>query len=77
MRDWVMGTKEGEWVSMAIPSQGHYGVAKDIMYSFPVTIKDGQITVVDTLKPNDFIQARMKETEQELLEEKEAVQSLL
>jgi malate dehydrogenase len=77
MRTWALGTAKGDWTSMAIPSTGHYGVAKDIMYSFPVTVKDGQITVVEDLKNNSFIQQRMKATETELLEEKAAVQHLL
>ena len=77
MRDWVHGTKDGEWVSMAIPSKGHYGIAKDIMYSFPVTIQAGVITVVEELDCNASIKERMKVTETELLEEKEAVEHLL
>jgi malate dehydrogenase len=77
MRSWALGTAKGDWTSMAIPSTGHYGIAKDIMYSFPVTVKDGQITVVEDLKNNSFIQERMKATETELLEEKAAVQHLL
>ncbi|MCA9840144.1 MAG: malate dehydrogenase [Trueperaceae bacterium] len=77
MRDWTFGTASNDWVSMAIPSQGHYGIAKDIMYSFPVTIHNGEVTVVENLSCNDFIQDRMKLTEQELLEEKEAIKHLL
>lgn len=77
MRDWVHGTAEGDWVSMGIPSQGHYGVAKDIIYSFPVEIKNGSIKVVEKLSCSDFIKGRMKVTEDELLEEKEAVNHLL
>lgn len=77
MRDWALGTAKGDWTSMAIPSTGQYGVAKDIMYSFPVTVKEGQITVIEDLKNNSFIQERMKTTEAELLEEKAAVQHLL
>jgi malate dehydrogenase len=77
MRDWALGTPEGDWTSMGIPSTGHYDVAKDLMYSFPVTVKDGKITVVEGLSNNDFIRERMKATETELLEEKAAVQHLL
>lgn len=77
MRDWVYGTPSGDWVSMAIPSQGHYGVAKDIMYSFPVTIDKGVVTVVENLTCSDFIKSRMQVTEEELLEEKAAVSHLL
>lgn len=77
MRDWALGTPENDWVSMAIPSQGHYGIAKDIMYSFPVTISGGKVSVVEGLATNDYIQKRMKSSEEELLEEKEAVLNLL
>ena len=77
MRDWALGTAKGDWTSMGIISQGHYGVAKDIMYSFPVTVKNGEITVVEGLENNNFIGERMKATETELLEEKAAVQHLL
>jgi malate dehydrogenase len=77
MHDWALGTAKKDWVSMAIPSTGHYGVALDLMYSFPVTVKDGQITVVEGLEINNFIEDRMKASEVELLEEKAAVQHLL
>lgn len=77
IRDWAAGTPEGEWVSMAIPSKGDYGIEKDLMYSFPVTISSrGKITVVKDLENDAFIQEKMKESEQELLEEREAVQHL-
>jgi malate dehydrogenase len=77
MRDWVQGTAEGDWVSMAIPSQGQYGIAKDIIYSFPVEVKNGSVKVVENLSCSDFIKGRMKATEEELLEEKAAVKHLL
>jgi len=77
MRDWALGTPEGDWVSMAIPSKGYYGVAKDIMYSFPVTISKGKVKVVEGLENSDYISKRMKASEEELLEEKDAVQDLL
>lgn len=77
MRDWVMGTPEGDWVSMAIPSRGDYGVAEGIVYSFPVTVTDGEIHVVKDLSLPEFIRERMKLTEQELLEERATVTHLL
>jgi len=77
MRDWALGTADGEWVSMSIPSQGHYGIAKGLIYSFPVTVKDGVISVVEGLECSDFITERMKASEAELLEEKAAVEHLL
>ena len=77
MRDWVLGTAEGDWVSMAIPSRGWYGVAEDIIYSFPVTVSGGQVTVVEGLDNSAFVQERMRLSEQELLEERDAVSDLL
>lgn len=77
MRDWVFGTPDNDWVSMAVPSQGQYSVAKDLIYSFPVRIKDGQVSVIEGLSCSEFIQARMQASEAELLEEKEAVGHLL
>ncbi|MDZ7799200.1 MAG: malate dehydrogenase [Trueperaceae bacterium] len=77
VRDWVHGTPEGDWVSMAIPSSGAYGVAEGLIYSFPVTCTDGRITVVDGLARSDEVAARMQASEQELVEERAAVQHLL
>ncbi len=77
MRDWALGTKDGDWVSMAIPSQGWYGVAEGIVYSFPVTIQGGKVTVVEGLKNSEFVRERMRLSEQELLEERDAVSDLL
>ena len=77
MRSWSLGTLEGDWVSMAIPSKGEYGIAKDIVYSFPVTISErGKVTVVKDLENDSFIQEKMKESEAELLEERAAVEHL-
>ncbi len=77
MRDWAMGTPEGDWVSMAIPSDGSYGVAEGIIYSFPVTATGGKYSIVQGLDNDAFIQERMKLSERELLEEREAVKHLL
>jgi len=71
MRDWFFGTKEGDWVSMAVPSDGSYGVPKDIIYSFPVTTKDRSYTIVQGLAIDDFSRAKMDATAKELLDEKE------
>lgn len=46
MRDWWIGTKPGEWVSMGVLSDGSYGIPKDIVFSFPVTIENGQYKIV-------------------------------
>lgn len=77
LRDWVQGTSEGTWTSMAIPSTGAYGVAKGIIYSFPVKTKDGVVTVVEGLATDAALQGKMKASETELLEERAAVEHLL
>ena len=77
MRDWVHGTPEGDWTSMAIPSQGWYGVTEGLVYSFPVTVAGGEVRVVEGLEHGAGVQERMRLSEQELLEEREAVADLL
>lgn len=77
MRDWVLGTPEGTWTSMAIPSRGAYGVAEDIIYSFPVMTKGGEVRVVEDLEVSDFIREKMTASERELLDERSAIENLL
>jgi len=77
MRDWVQGTVDGHWTSMAIPSTGAYGVAEEIIYSFPVTTKDGKVRIVEGLENSASVQEKMKASEEELLEERRAVAHLL
>ena len=77
MRDWALGTAEGDWVSMAIPSDGSYGISEGLMYSFPVTCSGGDYQIVNGLAISDFSQARMTVTENELKEEREAVSELM
>ena len=76
MRDWVLGTEEGDWVSMGVFSDGSYGIAKDLIYSFPVTVVEGKVSIVKGLAINEFSRQRMKFTELELKEEREAVSHL-
>lgn len=71
MRDWWFGTNEGEWVSMAVPSDGSYEIEQDLMYSFPVTIKNGKYTIVQGLKIDDNAREKMNVTMKELKEERE------
>lgn len=75
MRDWVLGTND--WVSMGMISMGDYGITEGLMYSFPVTCSNGSFEVVQGLNQDDFSVEMMKETEKELLEEREAVKDLL
>ncbi len=70
LRDWVLGTPEGTWVSMGVLSDGSYGAPKDIMYSFPCTCKDGKWSIVQGLTINDASAEKMKVTGEELVEEK-------
>ncbi len=78
MRDWALGTNEGDWVSMSIPSDGNsYGIPDGIIYSFPVTVKDGKATIVDGLECSDAIKDRMKASADELVTERSAVEDLL
>jgi malate dehydrogenase len=77
MRDWALGTPDGDWVSMAVPTDGSYGIAEGVMYSYPVTCKDGRYTVVHGLAIDDFSRERMDATHRELLEERDGVKDLI
>lgn len=76
MRNWALGTDGSDWVSMAIPSDGSYGIEEGVIYGYPVTCKDGQYTIVQGLEINDFSRERMDATEAELREERAAVEHL-
>jgi malate dehydrogenase len=77
MRSWALGTADGDWVSMAIYADGSYGIEKGLIYSFPCTCKGGKYEIVQGLSVNDFSRERMKVTEKELTEERDAVKHLL
>ena len=77
MRSWALGTADGDWVSMGVYSDGSYGIAEGLIYSFPCVCKDGDWEIVQGLEINDFSRAKMTATEQELTEERDAVQHLL
>jgi malate dehydrogenase len=77
MRSWALGTAEGDWVSMGVYSDGSYGITEGLIYSFPCTCKDGDWAIVQGLEINDFSRTKMSATEQELTEERDAVQHLL
>ncbi len=77
MRTWALGSDEGDWVSMGVYSDGSYGIAEGLIYSFPCTCKDGDWSIVQGVEIGEFSQAKMKATEQELCEERDAVQHLL
>jgi malate dehydrogenase len=77
MRDWVGGTTEGDWLSMAVPSDGSYAIPEGLMYSFPVTIRDGRIEIVQGLAIDDFSREKMDATRAELEDERDAVKDLI
>jgi malate dehydrogenase len=76
VHDWVLGTPAGDWVSMAIPSDGAYGVAEGLISSFPVTCSGGSYEVVTGLEINEFSRSRIEATANELEEERQAVKQL-
>ncbi|MDP7041421.1 MAG: malate dehydrogenase [Gammaproteobacteria bacterium] len=77
MHDWTLGTPDDDWVSMAIPADGSYGIGEGIVYSYPVRCRDGGYEIVEGLDVNEFSRARMEATEAELREERAAIESLL
>jgi malate dehydrogenase len=77
VRDWALGSAPGDWVSMAVPSDGSYGIAEGIVYSFPVRCSNGRYEIVQDLEISEFSRARMKATEAELLEERDGVRDLI
>ena len=77
MRSWALGTAEGEWVSMAVPSTGDYGIDPGVIYSYPCICKDGDYQIVTGLEISDFARERMDASWQELKEERDAIAHLL
>ncbi|WP_185230658.1 malate dehydrogenase [Teredinibacter franksiae] len=77
MRDWALGSAANDWVSMAVYSDGSYGIEEGLIYSFPCTCEGGDWKIVQGLEIDAFSQGRMIETETELREERDAVKSLL
>ena len=77
MRSWVLGTIEGDWVSMGIPADGSYGIEAGIMYSYPCVCKNGHYEIVQGLSVDEFSREKMQATEQELREERASVEDLL
>jgi malate dehydrogenase len=77
IRDWAAGTRDGDWVSMGIPSDGSYGIAEGVIYGYPVTCKGGQYEIVKGIEISEFSRGRMDATLKELHEEREGVKHLL
>ncbi|CAN5886238.1 malate dehydrogenase [soil metagenome] len=76
VRDWLAGTPEGDWVSMAVPSDGSYGVPEGLISSFPCTTEDGAWEIVSGLDIDDFSRSRIDTSVAELAEERDAVAEL-
>lgn len=77
MATWFHGTAEGEWASMAVPSNGEYGVPEGLIFSFPCTVTDGEYKIVEGLEHGEFSQEKMGATIKELVDERAAVADLL
>ena len=77
VRDWVHGTRAGDWVSMGIPSDGSYGIPEGVLYGHPVTCKNGGFQIVKGIDVSDFARSRMNATLKELHEERDGIRHLL
>jgi malate dehydrogenase len=77
VHDWALGTREDDWVSMAVHSDGSYGIEEGVVFSYPVTCKDGNYTIVQGLELDDFSISRLKASEKELRDERSIIEELL
>jgi malate dehydrogenase len=76
IRDWVLGTPVGDWVTMGIPSDGSYGIPEGVMFGYPVTCANGEYKIVQGLQLSEFSKTRAAATHKELLEERDGVKHL-
>ena len=77
VRDWIHGTRQGDWISMGVPSDGSYGIAEGVVYGYPVTCTGGRYQVVKGIEVSEFSRKRMDATLKELHEERDGVKHLL
>ena len=77
VHDWVLGSRDDDWVSMGIPSDGSYGIPEGVLYGYPVTCKGGKFDIVKGIEISDFSRKRMDATLKELHEERDGVKHLL
>src|SRR3954464_1969287 len=77
VRDWVHGSRDGDWVTMGIPSDGSYGIAEGLVYGYPVTTRSGSFQIVKGIEVSEFSRKRMDATLKELQEERDGVKHLL
>ena len=76
IRDWVLGTPAGDWVTMGIPSDGSYGIPEGVMFGYPVTCANGEYKIVQGLELSEFSKIRAAASHKELLEERDGVKHL-
>ena len=77
MRDWALGTPDGDWVSMAVPADGSYGISEGVIYSYPCVCKNGDYEIVQGLPVDEFSRGKMDATDKELREERASIEDLL
>jgi len=77
VRNWARGTPEGDWVSMSVPSDGSYGIDPGVVFSFPVTCRDGNYEIVQGLELDELSRSRLDKSYRELLEERAVIEDLL
>ena len=77
VRNWALGTPEDDWVSMSVASDGSYGIEEGVVFSFPVTCKNGDYEIVQGLEIDDFSRGRLRASEKELREERAVIEDLL
>jgi malate dehydrogenase len=76
MRDWMLGTRGGDWVSMGVPSDGSYGIPEGVLSGFPVRTDAGDYTIVEGLEIDAFSRSRIDASAAELIDERSAVEDL-
>jgi malate dehydrogenase len=77
MRDWISGSRDGDWVTMGVASDGSYGIAEGVIFGYPVTCRGGQYQVVKGVEVSEFSRKRIDATLKELIEERDSVKNLL
>jgi malate dehydrogenase len=77
IRDWISGSRDGDWITMGVPSDGSYGVPEGVIYGYPVTTRNGSYQVVKGIEVSEFSRKRMDATLKELHEERDSIRSLL
>jgi malate dehydrogenase len=77
IHDWMLGTPEGDWVSMGVPADGSYGIKEGVIYSYPITCRDGQYSIVQGLAVDALSRGKLEATDKELREERDGVKELI